>query len=152
MIEVVKRVFEPAGHNIDYQVLNWARAIEESRQGKHTGIIGAIKSDAEDFVFPANELSQSINVYATRSDDSWTFTGVTSLAGRTLGVIRDYSYGEELDAYIKKNLTNKKRLQVASGDNALELNFRKLLKKRIDTVLEGKGAVILGRRQIYKYQ
>jgi polar amino acid transport system substrate-binding protein len=27
MIEIAKAVFEPLGHKIDYQTLNWARAI-----------------------------------------------------------------------------------------------------------------------------
>lgn len=137
MVEIAKKVFEAAGHPIDYQILNWARAIEETRAGKFTGIVGAAKGDAEDFVFPEEALGASINVFAVRKADTWTYDGIPSLSGRSLGAVRDYSYGDVIDKYIEANKGSATKIQVASGDNALEINLRKLQKGRLDTVVEG---------------
>jgi polar amino acid transport system substrate-binding protein len=134
---VAKRVFEPAGHKVDYQILSWARAIEDARQGKFVGIIGAARRDAPDFVFPSEELGMSRTAFVVRKSDKWEFGGVDGLKGRTLGVIRDYSYSERLDAWVEANKANEQRIQVTSGDNALDLNLRKLQRGRIDTVMDG---------------
>ena len=53
MIEIAKMALEPAGHKVDYKVLNWARAITETRKGKFTAIVGAAKDDAPDFIYPS---------------------------------------------------------------------------------------------------
>lgn len=98
MIEIAKEIFESAGHQIDYQTLNWARAIEETRAGKFNGIVGAAKGDAPDFIFPTEALGVSVNAFVTGKDNSWTFTGIESLNGKTLGVIRNYSYGDTINA------------------------------------------------------
>jgi len=137
MVEIAKRVFEPARHQVDYQVLNWARAIEATRSGKFTGIIGAAHSDAEDFVFPAVELGIMTSAFAVRASEDWSYAGIQSLGGRTLGVIRDYAYNPGLDQYIAAHKDDDARIQFVYGDNALESNLRKLLKGRLDTVVDG---------------
>lgn len=141
MVEIARKVFEGAGHQVDYQILNWARAIEETRAGHFTGIIGTSRGDAPDFVFPGIHQGRSVNAFAALATDGWTYAGIDSLKGRVLGVVRDYSYGEEIDAYIKVHLKDPARIQVTSGDNALELNLRKMQKGRINTVVEGEAVL-----------
>ncbi|GAB6039672.1 substrate-binding periplasmic protein [Endothiovibrio diazotrophicus] len=137
LVEIAKRVFEGAGHQVDYQLLNWARAIEETRAGKYTAIVGAARGDAEDFVFPAEVLGKSVNAFVARKDDPWSYTGIASLENRKLGVVRDYSYNDAVDGYVEAHKNDAERVQIASGDNALEVNLRKLQKGRLDTVVDG---------------
>ncbi|CAK0741771.1 Transporter substrate-binding domain-containing protein [Gammaproteobacteria bacterium] len=137
MIEIAKKIFEAAGHQVDYQTLNWARAIEETRAAKFNGIVGASKGDAPDFIFPMEKLGISVYAFAVRKDNSWSFTGMDSLNGKVLGVIRNYSYGDTLNAYVEANKNDQKKIQISSGDSALEINLRKLNKGRLDAVVEG---------------
>lgn len=141
MVELADKAFARHGIKVEYKVMPWARAIEDTRHGKYSGIIGAYYSDAPDFIYP--EVSQGTCQFAfyVRANDAWIYTGMASLPGRSLGVINDYSYSQELDAYIKAQSGNEKSIQVASGDNALEINIRKLLASRIDSFIEDRQAV-----------
>lgn len=137
MIEVLKLIYGKAGHSIDYQVLNWARSLEETRSGKVTAVVGAVVSDAEDLVYPKNAFGMSANGFCQRKGEKWSYDGAKSFNGKVLGVIRDYSYDdEEIDGYIEKHKKDEKKIQVASGENALELSLRKLAKGRVDLVID----------------
>lgn len=140
MVEIAKEVFAKAGHQIDYQLLNWARALEEVRAGKFNGVVGCSKGDAGDFIFTENELGLSLNGFAVRVADSWDYQGLDSLGKRKLGVVRDYSYGDAINAYLEKHKSDP-NIETASGDNALEINLRKLSKGRIDTIVDGKAVL-----------
>ncbi|MTI42815.1 polar amino acid transport system substrate-binding protein [Roseibium hamelinense] len=73
MVEIAREVFEPLGHTVTYETVNWSRALVETREGKYDAVFGATRGDAEDFVFP--ELAQPVsgNAYFVRADDDWTY-------------------------------------------------------------------------------
>ena len=100
--------------------------------------MGAYYWDVPDFIYP--ETPQGISEFAfyVRKNDSWTYAGTMapSLEGRSLGAINDYSYSVELDAYIEKYRGDTKRIQILSGDNAIDNNVKKLVASRIDTFIE----------------
>ncbi|MHB8764993.1 MAG: substrate-binding periplasmic protein [Deferrisomatales bacterium] len=135
-VEVARLVFEKAGHTLEYKTMNWARSLEEARRGKFSGVIGAIPADAPDFVYPAESVGTFANAFFVRAGSPWRYQGIPSLAGVALGVIRDYAYGDELDAYVERHRSDPKRVQVASGDDALDINLKKLAAGRLDVVVE----------------
>lgn len=141
MIELATKAFSRHGIKVDYKVMPWARAIEDTRHAKYNGIIGAYYSDAPDFVFPQIAQGTCQFAFYVRANDDWVYTGATSLSGRSLGVINDYSYSKELDAYIAAQSSDEKSVQVASGDNAMDINLRKLLAGRLDSFIEDRQAV-----------
>ncbi len=136
MVEIAKAALEGKGDTIEYQTLNWARAISDARDGKYQGIVGAAESDAPDFSYPAKPLGRSNNCFYVRSDNAWVYKGVDSLKDISVAVIKDYTYGEPLDAYIKQNEKNGKKIDVVSGDNPLELNLKKLDAGRVVSYIE----------------
>ncbi|MBP9837902.1 MAG: transporter substrate-binding domain-containing protein [Proteobacteria bacterium] len=136
LIDVAKEVFEKAGHKIDYQNVPWTRAKEAARAGQFTGIVGAYKEDAPDFVFPEKGILKSSNDFFVTPQATWKYNGLDSLKTISLGVIKDYSYGTEIDAYIKQNEKDSGKIQMLSGDDALQKNIEKLLAGRITVVLE----------------
>lgn len=133
MVEIAQEVFGAAGHTVDYQVAPWTRALANVRSGMAQGAIGASETDAEGFVFPAQPLGVSANGFAVRKAQGWTYQGLESLSGHQVGVIQDYSYGEELDTWIAANAG---QVQALSGDDALDMNLRKLIAGRVDAVLD----------------
>jgi polar amino acid transport system substrate-binding protein len=136
MIEIAQAVFGNAGHTIDYQILNWSRAILETRAGRHTAIVGAAKGDTPDFIFPAEPLGVAQVVFWVKKGNAWRYQGLESLAQIKIGVIQDYDYGEELNAYIAAHKKDALQVQILSGLDALELNIKKLALGRVDAVLE----------------
>jgi polar amino acid transport system substrate-binding protein len=137
MIEMAQKAFAKHGINIQYIVQPWTRAIEETRQGKYTAIVGAAVRDAPDFVFPEKTEGKIQNVFYIKKGKKWRYTGIDSLKDVSLGVIADYSYNTALDEYVAAHKTDPKHIQVIAGDDALNINFKKLLAGRIDSYVEG---------------
>lgn len=140
-VELAREIFAESGITVQYQALNWARTLHEVRRGELNAAIGAGIEDAPDFLFTATPVAQSRNCFFTRADSTWRFSGVPSLAQQRVGVINDYSYGDELNAYIDAHRGDSARIQVASGDKALELNLGKLRLGRLDALLENSWVV-----------
>jgi polar amino acid transport system substrate-binding protein len=136
MIEIAKQVFEPKGIKVEYKAMPWERAIEETRKGSYTAIVGAAKNDAPDFLFPSEALGNSTNAFYVKADSSWKFEDISSLNKIALGVIEGYTYESSLDEYIESNKGNPSKIQSISGDTAIDQNFKKLLKGRIGAYLE----------------
>jgi polar amino acid transport system substrate-binding protein len=135
-VELAREIFAESGIEVKYQTLNWARVLHKVRRGQLHAAIGAEVQDAPDFIFGKTPVLLSRNCFYTPQDSTWVFTGIASLAQQRLGVINDYSYGDELNTYINAHRDDSKRIQVAAGDKALALNLGKLRMKRIDTLLE----------------
>lgn len=140
MIEIAQNIFGKTGHTVVYKNLNWSRSIEDTRQGKYDGIVGATKPEAEDFIYPEENLGSSANSFFVSQQSKWRYQGIKSIETVRIAVIKDYEYGELLDLYITDNKSNLKKVQIATGDTALEKNFTKLVNGRIDVVIED-GAV-----------
>lgn len=140
-VEIARIAFGGAGYKLDYVVMPWARAKEEGRANRVTGIIGAFKEDAPDYVFPAEPLTVSGNDFFVKRGNPWKYSGMDSLKQGAVGVIRDYSYGEEFDAYVEAHKKQLKRIQIVGGATALEQNIKKLMADRVQILIEDKAVM-----------
>lgn len=133
MVEIAREVFKKHGHTIDYNVMNWPRAVADVKSGQYAGVIGASKADVEGFVIPNLPTGLLVSYYYTRKDDSWTYSGPASLKGRSVGVINDYTYGDEID-----NLVAKKNpaFKLVSGEEPLLRLIQMTETKRINGFVE----------------
>jgi len=136
MIELAQKAFSKYGIEVNYISVPWSRAIEDTRQSKYNATVGGFRSDTPDFIFPAVPQGRSNTLFFVKKDDAWRYTGIESLPEASIGLIAGYSYGDEVDAYIEKNKDDSKLIQTVSGDNALEVNLRKLMGGRIRTLME----------------
>ncbi|MEK6746498.1 MAG: transporter substrate-binding domain-containing protein [Pseudomonadota bacterium] len=138
MIDIVKQAF--AKHNIDveYTTMPWTRAIEETRKGMHTAIIGASTEDAPDFIFPTTNQGLMINNLYVKNGNPWRYSGVNSLKKIVFGAIDGYSYNDEIDSYIKKYKLNPTYIEMMSGNDALAINVSKLIRGKIGVTIESK--------------
>ena len=136
MIDIATEAFKEKGYTVEYETMPWTRAVAEGRKGKIDGIVGALKGDAPDFIYPELEQGISSSSFWVKNDNPWRFAGVDSLKNICLGVIKDYSYGQEMDAYIKLHLEEPNLIQSVFGEDALNQNIRKTIKGRINTFVE----------------
>lgn len=131
MVEIAQTVF--GKDKLDYQLMPWSRAVEAAREGQLEAVAGATQVDAEGFVFGTEPMGMSVNVIITRRGSNFRYQGPESLAALKLAAVQDYSYGEEVDAYIA---ANRDKVDLLSGDDVTVQNLRKLLAKRVDAVIE----------------
>jgi polar amino acid transport system substrate-binding protein len=117
----------------------WKRCIAELDDAK-VGVGGIYKNQdrIQKYDFSEAIFVEKMAVYfhASRPIE---FTGIASLAGKRVGVVRGWSYGDEFDKAVKDGKISVE--EVASDDQ----NFQKLAARRLDVVLaiEEAGAAML---------
>jgi polar amino acid transport system substrate-binding protein len=142
MIEILQQTLGKKGHTIDYQEMNWARAITSSRAGKFNAVVGARKTEVPDFIFPELPIGVDKSCFYVLPKTIWKYTGVESLDAVKVGVIRDYTYDNgEFDKYIKTHQNNSQRVEIMTGDDPLARNISKLVSGRITTFVETEPVV-----------
>ncbi len=135
-VEIAQAVFGAAGYDVDYQLLNWARSVEDARVGRADGVIGAFATDVPGFVVPHEPIGLSSAAFAVRRGVAFHYTGPHALDGRVLGVVATYEFAGALGAYVREVRADRTRVQYMAGDGALAKNLFKLLAGRLDVVLD----------------
>lgn len=133
MVEIVTKIFEKQGHQVDFSLLNWARALQEVRHNKATAVVGALHNDAPDFIFPTKPIGIGQNHIYVRKDSNWIYRGVGSLGNKRFGVINSYAYGGKVDELIR---TKKKNFISISGEFPLSQILKMMNSERLDAFIE----------------
>lgn len=136
--EIVLKVFHDAGYrNAIYVDAPYARALFGIKNGFYTGLL-AVSPGRKHYVYPTQSfMGYFRNQFFVRKDSNWQWTGnVDSLKPITLGVIRGYEENDALDAYVARNQSNGRRIQITSGSHGLENLIRMLVAGRINAFFE----------------
>lgn len=141
MIEVLREIFTPLGHSIDYRLLSWEESLAAVRAGRCIAVVGASRDDAPDFVFPTEPLGMSGTTFFTARTGNWKFTGIDSLKSVRLGVVEGYAYDGELDNYIRAQKGSGRVVSVG-GDDPVPQLIRLLRAGKIDVVAEDPAVMI----------
>lgn len=137
MIELAQKIAAANGHTIAYATMPWDDAVSAVRRGAHDCVVGALKSDAEDFAFPAESWGESQSAFYTLDDTQWRYAGVDSLASMRLAVIEGYSYSEEIDAYVEANKKDPAKIVMVSSAGRAQMNaMSRLVSKKADVFIE----------------
>jgi polar amino acid transport system substrate-binding protein len=149
MVEIAKEIFESEGHTVKYSVINWARAVSETRDGKYSGIVGASRADVAGFVIPTEPSGYSSNYFWTRKDSAWTYKDVNSLKGKKVAVINTYTYGDEVDNEVQKKNPS---YEIVSGNDALPKSLKMLEAHRIESFVENPYVLSYVLRDLPEYK
>jgi polar amino acid transport system substrate-binding protein len=90
--EIVRAVYEPVGIHMSYEIMPWKRAMDQVMSGKADAMLG--EYDNKDLVMPRYPLDVERTGVVFKKDTISTWTGVTSLAGKTVVWLRGYNYNE----------------------------------------------------------
>ena len=141
MVDIAREIFAASGFDVEYRNYGWARSLSLARENRIDGVIGALKGDAPDFVFPERPMGTArIGLY-THPESQWQYRGLESLNGKTLLVINGYSYSPELDRYIADYTDDPERVWVISGAAPLGRALRLLAQERTDTFAEDQAVM-----------
>ena len=102
--DIVKLIVEKQGHTLKVDYLPFARNLAMTRRGDINGILGMYKSSAPDFIY--SDAPQGIGEagYFVWHTTTWRYEGLESLKKiNKVGVVRDYTYSEKFDRFIKEN-------------------------------------------------
>lgn len=127
-LELAREAFKTQGYDLEFKQVPWARAEAGLVAGDYDIIPDAWMTDArkKTQLFSVSYAENSVK-FIKRKGDPFEFNGLPSLKGKTVGVVRDYNYG---DAFL--NDPGFKREAV----DALLTNIDKLVLGRIDLTLE----------------
>jgi polar amino acid transport system substrate-binding protein len=118
-----------AGIEVELAGMPWKRALAEVDAGK-VGVAGLYQDDErlKKYDFSNRLFGEALVVYV-QAGKGFAFTGLDSLRGKTIGVIRGWSYGDDFAAAVKSGAITALE---ASGEAQ---NFIELANGRIDAVL-----------------
>lgn len=133
MVDIAREIFKKNGHSIDYQVTNWARAVEEVKVGKFDVLVGANSTSAQGFEFPSIPNAQNSNYFWTLKSDDWFFHEESYLKDKKFGIVNGYSYGSFHDDLIKKKHPS---YQNVAGQMPLKRMIQMVESKRLDGFVE----------------
>lgn len=123
-VDVVREAYAAAGVNVAFRVLPYVRCMAMARLGEIAGCFDAVPNHliAERYLWPDKPLfSTRMNVYALAGSAEHGLHA-RDFEGKTVGVTRDYEYGDEFDL-------NQKIVREVGTKN--EQGFRKLLAGRM---------------------
>jgi polar amino acid transport system substrate-binding protein len=137
MIELADAIAAANGHTIDYKTMPWDDAVASSRKGDIDCVVGALKSDAEGFMFPDEPWGESLNGIFALEDLQWEYNGIESFSTVRVAVISGYSYSEEIDAYVEQYKDDPSKVVVVNSVGRALMNaVSRLVSKKADVVIE----------------
>ncbi|MGO1120068.1 substrate-binding periplasmic protein [Rhodovibrionaceae bacterium A322] len=136
LIEVAQIIFQAAGHQGDYRLMKWQKALEEVEKGTFNAVVGASKRRGRRLIYPEEAMGMSRMAFFVRKGDPWRFEGGESLLGVNLGVIARYDYGE-----LQKMIDLESSPVFAFGKDALVTNIQRLLDGEIDALVEDESVM-----------
>lgn len=133
MIEIAKEAFKKAGHIVQYENMNWPRAVADVKSGKYDGLVACSKTDVPDFIFPNVPTGMTTTYIYTLKGSNWTYRNRDSLKNKKIGIINNYTYGDEIDKLINEKNSS---LKSVSGEDPLLRLIQMTISKRLDGFIE----------------
>ncbi len=144
MIDIARAALAFADLQVEYVIINWARAKQMVRAGLLDGIVGMSRTPRSEklYHFSDTPLGWSEICFYRRADDPWEYHSVRSLEHRVMGWINGYGFAAnpEIEAWVIAHLQSP-QLEKVSGTKVHQSLFAMLLAKRIDTFAEDRYVV-----------
>ncbi|MGE4194553.1 MAG: substrate-binding periplasmic protein [Pseudodesulfovibrio sp.] len=138
-VEILRAVFERKGYEVEYALLPWKRAVQDVRTGSADILIGAVREEMPDLIYPTQSLGRAdLCFYST--DKDWRFTGPDSLSGVVTGFVPGHSYP---DWFLQALKDQPNRFHALHGGDAFS--------RMLAMLVEGRVQVIPGSRAVADY-
>ncbi|MDY0162613.1 substrate-binding periplasmic protein [Desulfobotulus sp.] len=127
-MEIIRAAYATQGYAIKLEYVPWARAEQGVKDGVYDFLPPTwMTHERQKYLLYSEPYAVNQIKFIKRKDDPFEFTGMESLKGKTIGIVRGYGYG---DAFL--TATHFRREEA----NDLISNTRKLIAGRIDLTLE----------------
>jgi polar amino acid transport system substrate-binding protein len=129
-LEIVRAAFGTQGYTVDMKYVPWANAVNSVKEGKYDILPNTwVTEERKAYLHFSEPYAVNEVKFIKLKDDSFEFNGLDSIAGKKVGTVRGYAYGDDFN-----NATNFTR----EDANDFLTNIKKLThaQKRIDLTLE----------------
>ena len=127
-VEIIVEAFKTQGHTVDFKIMPWSRSLEEVKAGRVDVLVATwYTEDRTSYLKYSDPYLENSLKFIKRSGDSFEYNGIDSLKGKTVGIVRNYGYGDEF--------LNAKTFKKPESNDFVS-NAKKLTAKRIDLTLE----------------
>ncbi|NRB41950.1 MAG: transporter substrate-binding domain-containing protein [Pseudomonadales bacterium] len=133
-IDLLRQIFAVENITVVYTLMPWQDAIDAVDRGEFHAVVGAYHSDAKQLVFPKTPFALSTNCFYITAENHWDYINNDSLKGVRLGTLDGYSYGADIDSYLREN--ERPGDKVFSGDMPLPKLKKSLLDGEVDVIIE----------------
>ncbi|SJL84009.1 Cystine-binding periplasmic protein precursor [Vibrio palustris] len=129
-VEILTEAMKTQGHTVNFRNMPWARALDSVKKGRIDILPAAwINDERKQYLlfsspYLFNELS-----YISRASDNFSYSNLSSLKGKTVGIVRGYAY----DPDFMKEPSIKRPESID-----IETNIKKLKNNRVDLTIEDK--------------
>jgi ABC-type amino acid transport/signal transduction systems, periplasmic component/domain len=129
-VELATRVLAKLGYQVQIHFVPWPRAQVQLKAGEVDAILDISKGKSNErasfLLFPKEELSTTSNSLFYRKSEPFVFSGLSSLRGKRVAVVRGYNYSA--------NFMSATYFSREPGINH-EMNMKKLVRGRVDLAL-----------------
>ncbi|WP_163337159.1 ABC transporter substrate-binding protein [Desulfopila sp. IMCC35008] len=136
VVDILTRIFEPAGYAFEIKFVPYARLVALVNDGEYQdGVLLGGSPHMSDLILPKRTIAPQRGVFLVRAGNSWRYQGLESLKPIRLGFVLGYStMNEDIDAYLAT--AEDPAVQFITGENSFKRNLLKLLADRINVLLE----------------
>lgn len=127
-VDITKCLCKRIGETPQFVRLPWSRSLHSLKTGAVMGMLAAFKTEERQqfSYYPELPLTEEVAVVAVRADSEISISSLDDLKDYTVGVVKNYSYGEDFDSCTKLTKV------VAPNDERL---VSLLLNNRVDIAL-----------------
>lgn len=142
-IDLLRHIAKANGHSIDYRLLDWELSLQRTESGQGGDcVVGAIESDAPRHARTARPWGVSENMLYGHIDRMPSVPDLDALRALRIGVVADYSYGDELDALLEEIEDRVTRIQASR--RAFPQLVLRLATKQADVIIEDANVARVG--------
>lgn len=125
--DLVEQALERSGMAVQANIIQWKDVLDGVKSDKYDAIVGAWKNfNREQFLLFSRPYLENRIMLVGRTDNKIKFNDATQLAGKKIGVVEGYAYGEAITG-------NKIIIKVKSP--TVTHSLKKLLNKEVDFIL-----------------
>jgi len=124
VLEIARAAYKTQGYDVEMNFVPWARAINGVKQAEYDVLLGTwLTQERTEYLHYSDPYLYNDIKFIKRKGDSFDYSGLDSLTGKSVGIVRGYGYGDDF-----LNAKNFRRPETKD----LLSNIKKLLSGRVD--------------------
>ncbi|KPZ73224.1 MULTISPECIES: substrate-binding periplasmic protein [Shewanella] len=137
--ELTKRAFAEMDQPVHFIAVPFNRALKEVQHGNIDAILAVTPEHVSQFNLYTDEVvvGYASKDFYTTTGFAWQFNQLEDLDNVQVGIIRGYDYGERLN----DKIANSNRFYIATGNQPLTMNLKRLIKGRFHVMLGNKVVI-----------
>jgi polar amino acid transport system substrate-binding protein len=146
VVELTDRAFELMGHEVQFNLMPFNRALLEAQKGNVDAVLAVTPKNLIDYQLHSNEvkIGLSYNDFYTLTSSQWRFTELEDLEQYSVAIISGYDY-DTIQDHID---TNPNAFYLATGENPLAMNIKRLIRGRFQILLGNRNAITYTSKQL----